>query len=78
MGWCSGTEIFDKVVDYVIHQLPAGDREKRRLLCAVIDALEDHDWDCQQDSRFYSHPTVQAAMKKLHPTWFDESEVSNG
>lgn len=76
MGWCSGTEIFDKVLKEVINtDLPA--ENKDRIVRVLIDALEDGDWDCQADSRYYKHPIVQHAMRDLHPDWFTDEWADN-
>jgi hypothetical protein len=71
MGWCSGTEIFDPVAKYIINsEMPA--QSKRDLLKVLINALEDHDWDCQQDSGYYNFPIVERAFLELHPDWREE------
>lgn len=69
MGWCSGTRIFDAVCDGLLSDEP---KSKHEQLTDLITALEDGDWDCQQDSIFWDHPMVQAAMRELHPSWFDD------
>ena len=69
MGWCGGTEIFDVVAKELLDDEPVN---KTALLIAVIDALEDGDWDCQNESRFWEHPTVREIMKERHPSWFED------
>lgn len=73
MGFCSGTQIFDPVVEYVLKkaQIPKG--EQFAIIKTLVEALEDHDWDCQQDSAYWDHPAIQAVMKDIHPEW-DEQE----
>lgn len=71
MGWCSATEIFDAVASAL---LDGGDVDKKNVLEIVISALEDGDWDCQQDSAFYDHPIVQEIFRELHPRWFEDEE----
>lgn len=74
MGFCSGTEIFDPVADDILH-IPSfhmGDKEKKRVIRVLIEALESHDWDCQSDSRHYNHPLVYEVFRELHPDWFAE------
>lgn len=44
MGWCSGTEIFDKVAAFVLNTAQADD-DKVLVLCELADALEDEDWE---------------------------------
>lgn len=68
MGWCSGTEVFDNVAKFVLKSnLP--DRDKEDCLTALAEALEEQDWDCQNDSEFWEHPIVRNIMKELHPDW---------
>lgn len=69
MGWCSGTELFDKICETALLDdlLPFDTQVK--LLVAVISAFEDHDWDCQDDSGYADHPAVKAAMQQVHPDW---------
>lgn len=72
MGWCSGTDIFDEFAPVLLTHDSLSTGEKVELLVALIDALENHDWDCQQDSAHWGDPIVQEAMKRLHPKWFTE------
>jgi hypothetical protein len=70
MGNCSATEIFDRVIDALIGKrgcLRTGIKE-------LILALEDDDWDCQQDSEWYDNPLVNSIFKEIHPEWFEEDE----
>lgn len=66
MGWCSGTDIFDAVME----ELEIGtlsDVDKLRILKALIKALGDKDWDCESDSYFYNYPLVKKAFKQVYP-----------
>jgi hypothetical protein len=69
MGWCSGTPIFDAVASALLDDKPT---DKKALLRTVIEAMEDQDWDCQEDSAYWDHPLVREAMKELHPSWFND------
>ncbi len=69
MGWCSGTEIFDAVAKVLLDDKPV---DKKATLIAVIDALEDGDWDCQSESEFWEHPIVREIMQERHPSWFED------
>lgn len=71
MGWCSATDIFDPVAAFVL-STDRPDAEKRAVLEILIGALEEGDWDCQQDSAYYDNPIVQQIMRDTHPRWFDE------
>lgn len=88
MGWCSGTDIFDSVLSQFLN-IPSETSRKppihadvsaevcHRIVTALVDAMEDHDWDCQQDSAYYEHPIVQEVMRDLHPDWFTDKEVQD-
>jgi hypothetical protein len=51
MGWCSGTEIFDKVLSTTLEYVP--EDKKRDVIWAIAESLWDGDWDCESDSEFY-------------------------
>ena len=72
MGWCSATEIFDSVVGALLGE---GEIDKETTIKELINALEDGDWDCQQDSQYYKHPLVQKCFKQTSPELFDEDET---
>ena len=69
MGWCSATVIFDNVCDGLLADKPQTQEE---TIMALAVALEDGDWDCQQDSAYWDHPVVQKVMRELHPGWFED------
>lgn len=62
MGWCSATLIFDNVCDALLADKPQDVKSTIRALAA---ALEDGDWDCQQDSAYWDHPIVREVMRDL-------------
>lgn len=68
MGWCSGTSIFDNMTKFVLES-DYSDQIKEDLIFTLADTLEDEDWDCQDDSRYYSDPIVTRVMRRLHPEW---------
>jgi len=68
MGFCSGTDIFDPIVKHILNGNQSED-EKFITIKILVDALEDHDWDCQSDSMYFSDPIVQKVLKELHPSW---------
>jgi hypothetical protein len=49
----------------------------RSALKHIIVALEDMDWDCQQDSSYWDEPLVARIFRELHPDWF-EGEDEDG
>jgi hypothetical protein len=72
MGNCSITPVYDNVAKVVLlADIP--DTVKRDILKALINAMEDQDWDCHDDSRFSGDPMFESIMKELHPDW-DEIE----
>lgn len=71
MEWCSATNIFDSVCDGLLNDKPS---DKKEVLTSLISALEDGDWDCQQDSDYWDHPLVQSIMRELHPDWFEDDD----
>lgn len=73
MGWCSGTDIFDKVAEKLIDmKLP--EEQQEEILTVLIDEMENHDWDCQSDSAYYGTPLMDKILKKLHPHWYEDEE----
>lgn len=68
MGWCSGTDVFDKIGYFILYS-KMSDELKHDIMLVVADTLEDHDWDCQNDSEYWTHPIVVEVMKELHPNW---------
>lgn len=69
MGWCGeATRVFDTVAEFVLKST-ATDSEKTAVLKTLIEALEDEDWDCQNDSDYIDHPLVDGIMRELHPDW---------
>lgn len=71
MGWCSGTDIFDRMAKKILESdLP--EAAQYSLLYELIDALEDSDWDCQDDSAYSKHPLVDRALRSLHPHWYED------
>ena len=71
MGWCSGTELFDKFCEIMFEPK---DKDFNTILKKVINAFEDMDWDCHQDSAYWDTPAVKQAMMELHPDWFEEED----
>lgn len=75
MGWCSGTDIFDKMVAHILSRDHLSDAQKRETVKELIVVLEDHDWDCQSDSDYYwDQSLVREIFHELHPDWFEDEE----
>lgn len=73
MGFCSGTDIFDHVAKAVFNSSLSND-EQKEIITALVEALEDHDWDCHDDSAYIKHKVVHRVMHELHPDWFEEGQ----
>ena len=74
MGWCSGSYIFDAVLDGLFNKEIKTDDDKVEFIKWIISELENMDWDCQQETMYWNNELVQRAFKELHPTWFEEEE----
>ena len=71
MGFGSGVDIFDEIASAIIEADDLSNDHKAGILAIVIEALENHDWDTQDDARGYHEPgPVREAFKKVHPDWF--------
>lgn len=73
MGWCSGTEIFDRMTQFIL-KTSMSDEEKYEAIHALAESLEDQDWDCQSDSDYSDEPIVERVFKALHPDWDWDSD----
>lgn len=63
MGWSSGSELFDKIIEAV--QPAVHDEAAREAIYAnIIPAFEDQDWDTQ-DECMGKDPAFDKALKKL-------------
>jgi hypothetical protein len=71
MGFCSGTQIFDDVLDFVLNSKMSKD-DQYDVVLHLAKALEDHDWDCQDESRHWEHKLVHRAFLELNPDWDDD------
>lgn len=71
MGWGSGVYIFDSIAKALLTDKPV---DKKATLRAVIDVLDDGDWDTQQDSYYWDHPIVREIFAEKHPGWFEDEE----
>lgn len=64
MGWASAGQIFDPVARALI-ELGAPDDMKTRVLGDLIGALQDGDWDTEDESleQFKDDPAIVAAFR---------------
>lgn len=61
MGWSSGSELFNKVIEAIKPRIP--DEERKAIYLDLIPAFEDQDWDTQ-DECFDSDPMFEAAYQE--------------
>lgn len=76
MGWCSGTPIFDRVAEKIL-LTELSDDQKEELIFTLADAMADQDWDCEGDSKYWDHPLVRKAFKRVWP-YIEEDETGEG
>lgn len=62
MGWCSGTEIFDGVIDVIA---PIVEPERLPGIAEhIAEMLWNGDWDCEEDSKYYDELLVDIMYKR--------------
>ena len=67
MGWASGSDVMSAVI-YGLNK-KIDDEEIRKIVYRIlIDALEDQDWDTQEDN-FGEDVAYDEALREAHPTW---------
>ncbi len=67
MGWSSAGPLVQTIIEGAKLSIP--DEDARRMFYGpVIAALEDQDWDTQ-DEVLGEDPAFDAALKELHPEW---------
>lgn len=72
MGWCSGTGIFDDIMEAILN----GSHEdfysyQKNIVEALTKAMWRHDWDCEPDSDYLFHPLVKEVFIELDSRWED-------
>lgn len=69
MGWCSGTVVFDAAVEAILDP----NADKKYAIKALIESLEDLDWDCQCESDYWEHPLVKECFIELgRANWYED------
>lgn len=59
MGWSSGTDIFDSVVEELLQGDEHLNSDKSlSVIRVLVEALENRDWDSQYESDYYDHPII--------------------
>ena len=72
MGWNQGTGIARVVIREAQALKPVEQRE--RLYAAMIEALDDCDWDWPPEACGID-PVFDRVLKRVHPSMFDESDL---
>lgn len=72
MGWASGSELYDEVMDVLCDHVTERKSLVRTFADKVAEAFEDYDWDTQDDSRWYQHLFID---KDGNDTRRDSEEV---
>jgi hypothetical protein len=70
MGWASGSELYDKVIDAARDAIP-DPFVRTNFHKKMIEAFEDADWDTQNEC-VGQDVAFDAALYDLHPYWEDE------
>jgi hypothetical protein len=68
MGWASGSYIMNDIIDGMKDQFPYMPSTREIVYRIVIPALENGDWDTQDESMGLD-PSFDVVMKDLHPDW---------
>ena len=76
MGWSSGTSLFWDIWPEVRKHIPETNRVV--AVTAFIRGMEAHDWDCQSEAVHESMPEVEAALRELHPHWYEDEKLEGG
>lgn len=69
MGWASGSYIMQPVIDALKAEVK-DDATRKRIYLSIIPAFEQEDWDTQ-DECLGTDDEFDAALKELHPSWFE-------
>lgn len=72
MGWSGGSHLFSEVITTLQKHVQDED-DREAIYVELIDAFEEADWDTL-DECMGEDPAYDAAVKFLHPDWYDEEE----
>ena len=73
MGWSSGSELMDKVIQGALEAMPFDVEARKTLYRRVIPAFEDADWDTP-DECMDQDPAFDEVFKEVSPEWFMEED----
>lgn len=69
MGWCSGTDVFDKALDLFLEFVPEEERPGR--IKQWLEHLEKDDWDCIDESDYFVE-YIKPILKERDPDEYFE------
>lgn len=69
MGWSSGTDIARVVIKLAKKHVP--EASKMAFYSGFLDAMEDCDWDCQDEAAGLD-PAFDKVLKSKHPEWYTD------
>ena len=67
MGWASGSQVMDGIIEVVQKEIK-DPKVRCRLYKGIISALENQDWDTQNECEGTDESHDKALME-LHPDW---------
>lgn len=70
MGWASGSSLMDGIISAIKGKVPDY-KTRKEIYKAIINEMESADWDTQ-DECMGSDKAYDAALKSLHPNWYEE------
>ena len=72
MGWSGGSEIADTLIDIISTEVK-NKTTRKRMYIGIIEELENHDWDTQEES-LGQDDVFDEALKELHPEWEEDED----
>jgi len=72
MGWASGTWVMQDIIVTLMSEIKCPDK-RQRIYKGIIKALQGNDWDTQTECLDVD-PAFDAALKELHPDWFEDEQ----
>jgi hypothetical protein len=71
-GWCSGSDIAIGMILVLKREIK--DKAVRKIIYRkLIDALENNDWDCQNEAEG-EDPVFNEALHEMHPEWEGQND----
>ena len=68
MGWSRGSTVASSIIEG-LQKVIRDDEVRRKAYVKIIKALEDADWDCQNECEGMDKAFDQA-LKDIHPDWY--------